>query len=287
MSIRSMTGFGRATGTIENKNFSIDIKSLNGKTSDIRCKLPTAYREKEIEIRKIAMAGALRGKVELTLNLLNEGGEQYKLNREVFTNYYNELSSLQQELNMPPTDLMQAIIRIPNVIDTQLDEISDEQWAATQATLAQALANLDQFRKTEGQAMKEDLLHRSSSIAAALASIAPYEAARIDKLRNKLSRSLENIPVDENRYEQEILFYLEKLDINEEKVRLQQHCDYFTQIVNNDAVEKGKKLGFIAQEMGREINTLGAKAQDSDIQQIVVNMKDDLEKIKEQIANII
>jgi uncharacterized protein (TIGR00255 family) len=288
MSIRSMTGFGRASGIFGNKNFSVDIRSLNGKTTDIRCRFPSGYKEKEIEIRKIVMDGARRGKLEFSLNLDAEGGnEHYVLNKPLFKNYYNELKSIQEELKMEETDLMQAIIKIPNVIDIQQSEITDEEWAVTKQTIQEALQALDRFRLEEGAAMSEDLLSRVQSIESNLEKVNPFEEERIVRLRDKLKRNLENISVDENRYEQEILFYLEKLDINEEKVRLSQHCQYFRDILENTQAEKGKKLGFIAQEMGREINTLGAKAQDSDIQQLVVLMKDDLEKIKEQIANIV
>ena len=288
MSIRSMTGFGRASGNFGTKNFSVDIRSLNGKTTDIRCRFPSGYKEKEIEIRKIVMDGARRGKLEFALNLDAEGGnEHYVLNKPLFKNYYSELKSIQEELGMKETDLMQAIIKIPNVIDIQQSEISDEEWEITKQTIQGALEALDRFRLEEGTAMSEDLSTRVSSIESNLEKVTPFEENRIVRLRDKLKRNLENISVDENRYEQEILFYLEKLDINEEKVRLSQHCQYFKEIVNNSNPEKGKKLGFIAQEMGREINTLGAKAQDSDIQQLVVLMKDDLEKIKEQVANIV
>lgn len=288
MSIRSMTGFGRASGIFGTKNFSVDIRSLNGKTTDIRCRFPSGYKEKEIEIRKIVMDGAMRGKLEFTLNLDAEGGnEQYVLNKPLFKNYYNELRAIQEELGMEETDLMQAIIKIPNVIDIQQTEITDEEWTITKQTIEKALQALDRFRLEEGAAMSDDLLSRVNSIESNLEKVTPFEEDRIVRLRDKLKRNLENISVDENRYEQEILFYLEKLDINEEKVRLSQHCQYFREILENNQAEKGKKLGFIAQEMGREINTLGAKAQDSDIQQLVVLMKDDLEKIKEQIANIV
>jgi uncharacterized protein (TIGR00255 family) len=283
-----MTGFGRASGTYGEKNFSVEIRTLNGKTTDIRCKLPAAYKDKEIIIRKQVLDGVTRGKIEVTLQVDAEGGmDNYALNKPLFTRYYHELKSIQQELGMEDTDLMQAIIKIPNVIDIQHIEITDEEWEITKQTINDALQALDKFRKVEGDAMKVDLLTSTEAIESFLEEITPFEENRVTKLREKLLRNLDGISVDENRYEQEILFYLEKLDINEERVRLKQHCTYFAKVVQSNVMEKGKKLGFIAQEMGREINTLGAKAQDSDIQQYVVQMKDHLEKIKEQVANIV
>lgn len=288
MAIRSMTGFGRATGHYLDKKYSVDIRSLNGKTSDIRCKYPSGFKVKEIEIRKIVMQAAMRGKIECSLNLETEiGDEVYELNKPLFKKYYEELKNIQDELDMEDTDLMQAIIKIPNVIDVKQEEVDDQEWNTVVSIINEAIVAFDNFRLTEGLAMEADLINRVNQIQRGLEDVTPYEEQRIEKLREKLKRNLEGVSVDENRYEQEILFYLEKLDINEERVRLNQHCDYFRSIVSNDNKEKGKKLGFVAQEMGREINTLGAKAQDSNIQQIVVTMKDDLEKIKEQIANIV
>lgn len=290
MSLRSMTGFGRASGNYEDKSFDVEIRSLNGKTSDVRCKVPASYRDKEIAIRKMVIDIALRGKIECTFSITAEGGnEEYGLNKQLYKKYYKELVAVHQEMGTLPGDLTQAILRIPTVIDIQQQALSEAEWVVSQQALQQALEALDQFRLHEGRAMMTDLVTSVQSIRTCLAETSPYEEARITRLRDRLMRQLDNSPVkvDQNRYEQEILFYLEKLDINEERVRLDQHCDYFDQILHSEAIEKGKKLGFVAQEMGREINTLGAKAQDSDIQQLVVKMKDSLEKIKEQVANVV
>lgn len=285
-----MTGFGRATGSFQDKSFSVEVRSLNGKTSDVRCKIPTSYRDKEIGIRKIVLDSAMRGKIECTFTVEAEGGnEEYGLNRALFTKYYRELSSIQRDLGIPAGDLTAAILKIPSVIDMQHVELSDEEWQAARGVLDRALGALDAFRLDEGSAMLHDLQHTVEDISTHLAATKPHEEERITRLRDRLLRQLESsgTKVDQNRYEQEILYYLEKLDINEERVRLSQHCDYFLEILNNDSSQKGKKLGFVAQEMGREINTLGAKAQHSEIQQLVVKMKDCLEQIKEQVANVV
>lgn len=290
MNLRSMTGYGRASGAYEQKDFTIEVRSLNGKTSDVRMKVPASYRDKEIEIRKTVLEHAMRGKLECTMTISAEGGgELYGLNKTLFKKYYEELSAIESELNMPAANLTEAILKIPSVIDMQIQEVADEEWTVTQATLVEALAALDKFRHKEGAAMYDDLVDGVAGIRRNLEEIKPYEQERVDRLRTKLQKQLDNsqVDVDKNRYEQEILFYLEKLDVNEERVRLAQHCDYFMEILDSDDIVVGKKLGFVAQEMGREINTLGAKAQHSVIQQLVVEMKDGLERIKEQVANVV
>jgi uncharacterized protein (TIGR00255 family) len=285
-----MTGYGRASGAYGQKDFTIEVRSLNGKTSDVRMKVPASYRDKEIQIRKIVLEHAMRGKLECTMVISAEGGgELYGLNKKLFKKYYQELSAVERELDMPAANLTEAILKIPSVIDMQMEEVADEEWEATRATLGEALAALDKFRHKEGAAMYEDLVGGLADIRRCLEEIKPYEQERVDRIRQKLEKQLEQsrIEVDKNRYEQEILFYLEKLDVNEERVRLAQHCDYFMEILDADDIVVGKKLGFVAQEMGREINTLGAKAQHSAIQQLVVKMKDGLERIKEQVANVV
>jgi len=287
----SMTGYGRSSKRFGDKNISVEIKSLNGKTSDLRLRVPANFKEKEITIRKIILTGCSRGKIDANVEISSESGDNdFALNKTLFAKYLNELKGL----DLPSdgnTDYVQAILRIPNVIKADDKELDEAEWKVILEVTQEALANLKNFRKEEGDMTKIDFHKRVTSIQSNLEEIAPYESRRVDKLKERLKSKLEeyisNEKVDPNRYEQEVIYYLEKLDINEEKVRLSQHCKYFLEVLAMDDSEKGKKLGFISQEMGREINTLGAKAQDADIQQRVVGMKDELEKIKEQVLNII
>ncbi len=286
----SMTGYGRATHTFKDKAITIEIRSLNSKFTDIRFKIPQNYKEKDADLRKIITKKAERGKIELAIEILSmQGDDDYSLNSPLFKKYYAELKKMSEELGMDKGDLMQAILRLPNIVVTSGDEVDEEEWQAVLHTLYLALDNFHKFRLAEGSAMEEDLRLRTRNILSMLEQIDPHEKERITRLRQRLHQNLEEFlgkeNVDENRFEQEILFYLEKMDITEEKVRLGQHCHFFLEQLNKSTSQKGRKLNFISQEMGREINTLGAKANSSDIQRLVVAMKDDLEKIKEQIAN--
>ena len=286
----SMTGYGRSVKSYNNKEISVEIKSLNGKTSDLRLRVPSNFKEKELDIRKMIMEGCMRGKLEAQVVVSSaHGEEEYGLNKDLFKKYLAELS----EMAMPndSSDYLQSILRIPNVVKAELKDLDEKEWEVIREVTIDALKNIRAFRKEEGDVTKVDFTTRVNSIMSHLESVEPFEKERVEKLKLRLKSKLEefltNEKVDPNRYEQEIIYYLEKLDINEEKVRLSQHCKYFLEILNNEADAKGKKLGFIAQEMGREINTLGAKAQNAEIQQHVVGMKDELEKIKEQVLNII
>lgn len=289
-----MTGYGKASGEYKAKTIAVDIKSLNGKSSDVRVKCPNNYRDKEIEMRNLVMEGAKRGKLEVTINVNSESGEdEYGLNVPLFKTYYQELSQVRKELGVTSTndDLTAAIIRIPNVVTTLDTDIEEEEWEVLTTTIKEAVDNLNNFRKVEGKAMEKDLKENIHFIMKKLEEVKPHEEARIGRLKTRLKKNLEDFlgseNVDHNRFEQEVIFYMEKLDINEEKVRLSQHCKYFLEELGSDEIAVGKKLSFISQEIGREINTLGAKAQNSDIQQIVVKMKDALEQIKEQLANVV
>lgn len=287
-----MTGYGRATKSFRNKNMMVEVRSLNSKYSDLRIKIPQHYREYETELRRIVTDSSQRGKVDLNIELKSlQGDEEFGLNKPLFRRYFEELSQMGQELGMGQGDLYQAILRIPNVVSSGLESIDDEEWQALLDTLKEALENFRKFRATEGEAMAKDLQLRINTILDLLRQVAPFESERVDKLRQRLHQNLSDYlgkdNVDENRFEQEILFYLEKMDINEEKVRLEQHCRFFLEEMEKKAKSKGRKLSFIGQEIGREINTLGAKAYSSDIQRLVVGMKDELEKIKEQVANIV
>ena len=289
-----MTGFGRGTRSFGDKQITVVIRSLNSKTTDIRFRIPTAYREKEAELRRIIVKEALRGKFEMNLEISsNEGDGEYKLNKALFRSYYRQLSELGIELGFDhgSADLVQAVMRIQNVVAPALDEVDEAEYDAVQQTLRDALGNLRKFRRAEGAVLEEDLRLRIRNIGEALQQVDPFESSRIDRLKQRLHQNLENHHgkdnVDENRFEQEVIYYLEKIDINEEKVRLEQHLKYFLEELDKKDFQKGRKLGFISQEIGREVNTLGAKAYSSDIQKLVVQMKDELEKIKEQLANAV
>lgn len=288
----SMTGYGRVTHPFNDKTINVEIRSLNSKYTDIRAKIPQNYREKEHDLRKIITDKAYRGKIEITIEVESASGdEDYGLNEALFRKYHSELSRLSKELNIPDGDMLQAILRLPSVVTTAADSIDEEEWAEVSKAVAAALKKFTAFRTAEGEAMKGDLELRTNNIMALLSKLDPEEEERVTKLRQRMRQSLEEHmgkdKVDDSRFEQEILFYLEKIDINEEKVRLEQHCKYFLEELQKQQPLKGRKLSFISQEMGREINTMGAKAYSSNIQKLVVEMKDELEKIKEQVANTV
>lgn len=287
-----MTGFGRANGNWRNKSLNIEVKSLNSKFTDLRLKLPNNYKDKETELRKIIQDHIGRGKIEFTLEMVSaEDQDSLSLNVPLFKKYFSALNQLKNDLNLEHVDLMQSILRMPNVISSETPELEEEEWKFVQNLVSDALKDLREFRLSEGVALALDLDQRIHNIKNLLLQVQPHENSRIEKLREKLHLSAKEFvrkeTFDQNRYEQEVMYYLEKIDITEEKVRLDQHCIYFLDTLKGKDALKGRKLGFIAQEIGREINTLGAKANHSDIQKIVVEMKDELEKIKEQIANLV
>jgi uncharacterized protein (TIGR00255 family) len=290
--ILSMTGYGRASGIYLNKKISVEVKSLNGKATDLRLKVPLDYKEKEMELRRMILNKAIRGKLEAIISVEDElGNIDVGLNRKLFKKYYVELTHLMDELDIQTQDVVASILRIPNVLQADENSVEEAEWDKFKVILHESLDALEAFRLTEGMALKKDLEDGINSIVDLLDQVEPFEKERIDSLKAKLTKNIEegfsHGKFDQNRFEQEILYYLEKLDINEEKVRLRQHCVYFLEHLNDEEKEIGRKLSFIAQELGREINTMGAKAQFSSIQRIVVQMKDELEKIKEQLANIV
>lgn len=289
--ILSMTGFGKAIANYNKKKINIELKSLNGKTADIRFKLSNNFREKEVLLRNIIMDHAKRGKIECSIQIQSGENETVQLNRGLFMAYLREVKDIENEMGIESTDLSSAILRLPNVIIADENEMSADEWDAIHQAMNEALDNLQKFRASEGLAMEQDLYERVTNIASLLNDVKPFEIERVNALKDRMKRHLEDFMgkdnVDKNRYEQEVIYYLEKLDINEEKVRLTQHCTFFLSELQSDDDASGRKLSFITQEMGREINTLGAKAQHTEIQKIVVQMKDDLEKIKEQLANIV
>lgn len=286
----SMTGYGRVAQPFQEKVITVEVRSLNSKFTDVKMKIPQNYREKETDLRRIVMERIERGKIDLALEIKSHTGDDaFSLNRPLFKRYYIELKKLADELGMAQGDIMQAILRLPNMVSNEEASIPEEEWAAVLSTLGLAIEQFDHFRQSEGKAMEDDLRIRVANITQYLALVNPHEEDRVTRLRQRLYQNLEEYlgkdKIDESRFEQEILFYLEKFDVTEEKVRLEQHCKYFLEEMDTKVMSKGRKLSFISQEMGREINTLGAKAYSSEIQRLVVAMKDELEKIKEQVAN--
>jgi uncharacterized protein (TIGR00255 family) len=288
--IRSMTGFGSATAEYKNKTVSIDIKSLNSKYFDLNLRLPSAYRDKDLELRSELGRDLERGKIEVIISI--ETGEvipSTSINKAAFEKYYKELKALDKKFKLGATDFFNVILRLPDAVITEEAATDDKEWALIRKTIDKAIKEFQQFRNKEGKFMEDDLKQRIASIEKNLKKIDETDSGRIQNLRKRMQDNLnehfssENI--DKNRFEQELLFYIEKMDVSEEKVRLRSHCEYFLSTIKEES--NGKKLGFISQEMGREINTLGAKANDAAIQKLVVEMKDELEKVKELLMNVL
>ena len=287
-----MTGYGRSIGHFGEKIITTEVRALNSKMTDLKLRLPGDYKDREVELRKIVSDHAERGKIDVLVDVQNANGVAIvSLNESLFRGYHRELSRLTAELGMNDADMLTAILRIPNVVSTASNEIDEEEWAEVCRTMTRALDAFKAFRREEGKVLEADLRLRVANIMLLLVEIAPFEQERMgrnrERMRNNLEENFGKENLDSNRFEQEILYYLEKLDITEEKVRLEQHCKYFIEQIDNKAQSAGRTLNFISQEMGREINTLGAKAYDADIQRRVVQMKDELEKIKEQLANVL
>ena len=281
--IKSMTGYGKAETLLENGKLIVEIRSLNGKNADIGIKSQLIPREKEMEVRQYIAGELTRGNIDLFASWeLNAQSAARTLNRELFSEYMTE-----RKIATAP-EMIAAVIKIPDVLEQPKQELSAEQWEIFFNTIKQAVANLDSFRSREGETLHADVTKRVGYIESFVDEVEKYEQERIVSIRERILSRLEEMKVktDENRLEQEIILYIEKLDINEEKVRLRQHCRYFMETIDGET-HPGKKLGFIAQEMGREINTMGSKANHAQIQKLVVRMKDELEKIKEQSLNIL
>ncbi|MCD4770389.1 MAG: YicC family protein [Bacteroidales bacterium] len=289
--IRSMTGFGKSIVETSGKKISIEIRSLNSKQIEINTRMPWVYKEKEIELRNILSRELERGKIDLFISAdILEDQSVPTINKSVVKNYYRQLNDIAGELYIDsPDQLLPVIMRLPDTLRTEKEELSEKEWAVLKDLIIDAIRMIDGYRKEEGKAMETDIITRITNILSFLNDIEPFEKQRITTIREKLINSLKSIPnekIDMNRFEQELILYLEKLDLNEEKVRLKKHCDYFLETINAGN-SNGKKLGFISQEIGREVNTIGSKANDAAIQKIVVKMKDELEKIKEQVLNIL
>lgn len=290
--IRSMTGFGKTEFEVGNKKITLEIKSLNSKQLDISTRIPAVYREKDIEIRRLISEMLTRGKVDFALYLDNLGTESTsRINTAIVKDYYSQLKTVHEELGLEVNgSIMESIMRLPETVKMVYDELDESEWLVVRENLIKSLEELNRFRDQEGLALKADIEANIANILDLLRQVEPYESQRMENVKVKLLESLEalqlNGSVDKNRFEQELIYYLEKLDINEEKVRLTNHCSYFTETMK-EAEPSGRKLGFIAQEIGREINTIGSKANESSLQRIVVQMKDNLEKIKEQVLNVL
>lgn len=290
--ILSMTGYGKASAVFQDKKITAEVKSLNSKALDLSTRIAPIYREKEMEIRGMISTALERGKVEFNLWIeKEETANQVPLNSELLGAYYKQIKQVCAEQNIPePTDYWQTLMRMPDVIsrnETQ-QELTEEEWAVARGVAEQCLQQLVNFRKQEGAALQKKFEEKLDNIAAYMAEIEPYEKSRTEKIRQRLEEGLQSIPnvdYDRNRLEQEMIYYIEKLDINEEKQRLTNHLQYFRQTME-EGHGQGKKLGFIAQEMGREINTTGSKSNQAEMQNIVVKMKDELEQIKEQVLNV-
>lgn len=287
--LQSMTGFGKATQAYGNKTISVEIKSLNSKNLDLFIKMPNAYKAREIELRKKIGDQLNRGKVECIIQVESAGeAGSNKLNTEVVKAYYKQLTDIQTELNIENTDLLQIITRMPDLFTTTTEVLNDGEWESVMQAAEEAIANLIEFRNQEGQQLTDEFNMRINNIEQAFLKVPNYETARIEGIKERIENNLEEFvgmaKVDKNRFEQELIYYIEKIDIAEEKLRLSGHLNYFREILNQSE-SQGKKLGFIVQEIGREINTLGSKSYHADMQKLVVEMKDELEKIKEQILN--
>ncbi len=287
--VYSMTGYGEASRELDGRTFRMEIKSLNGKSTDIRFRSALNLRDKELSLRKMVTDMGVRGKFDVNLVLTAGASEDNQLNLSVMDTYYKDLIKFSELNKLPTGDILQTLIRLPNVVQLAEDAINDDEWQIIEAITKDAMTKLNDFRRTEGQSIAADLKERVTNIMSALGEMDTYDQARVDNIKERIRKNLNqhfaDESIDENRFEQEIIFYLEKLDVNEEKVRLTQHCDFFLKELLTDQMGKGRKLNFISQEMGREINTLGAKAQQSDMQKLVVRMKDELEKVKEQVLN--
>lgn len=288
--LKSMTGFGKAECLLPAKKLTIEIKALNSKQIDTSTRLPAIYKEKDLMIRQMISRELERGKIECIFYYEMMEGAAASINTGVVKDYIGQLSQIREELQLENADLLSTVMRLPDTVISEKADKIDEEWEQISKALSEAIGEVNKFRIQEGTALEKDLREGIEQIQSLQKDIAPFEEERIVKLKERIRGNLDELgngnEIDENRFEQEILFYLEKLDINEEQVRLTNHLDYFLEILQKGS-PNGKKLGFISQEIGREINTLGSKANHSEIQRIVVNMKDELEKIKEQLLNVL
>lgn len=285
-----MTGFGKATKEFENKTVNVEIRSLNSKTMDLSLRLSSTYRDKEYELKSEITKLLERGKVDLSVYVESKIVETpVEINIDLAKTYYNKLKQLATELNEPATNLMSHVLKMPDVLKSERKEPNEQDWNDIHSVVLTAIEGLNKFRSDEGKSIEKDFETRIGIIADSLEKIKEHDAARIQNIRDRIKKNLEEAvgkdKIDNNRFEQELIYYIEKLDINEEKVRLKTHLDYFIKTMKEPA--GGRKLNFIGQEIGREVNTIGSKANDAEMQKLVVLMKDELEKIKEQTNNVL
>ncbi|WP_454979926.1 YicC family protein [Capnocytophaga haemolytica] len=282
--IQSMTGFGKSTLSLADKHISIEIKSLNSKTIDISTRIPLAYREKELDFRKFIAEQLQRGKIDFNIFVENIGNQTpAKINQSIVKSYIEQMLGI---VEGDLTELLKMAVRMPDALQTSIEEVSDEEFSTVAEHLAIAVKDLQSFREQEGKVLAKDFTLRIENLQQLLIEVQLIDAERLASIRERLEKAVIEVKnVDPNRFEQELIFYLEKLDITEEKIRLKKHLDYFLETLMNES--NGRKLGFISQEIGREINTLGSKANFAPMQQLVVQMKDELEKIKEQVLNVL
>ena len=290
--IQSMTGYGKSEVTFNEKKIHVEIKSLNSKTLDLSTRIAPLYREKEMEIRQMIAQRLIRGKVDFSIWIEKDTvADATPINAALIDSYHRQISQIARSMGVPePADWMTTLLRLPDVLSkTEVEELVDDEWQAAKGGVEQALQHLVDFRTQEGEALAGKFAEKLDNIRQLLASLETHESTRVEKIRARIVEGLKSIPeidYDKNRLEQELIYYIEKLDINEEKQRLANHLDYFRHTMN-DGIGQGKKLGFIAQEMGREINTTGSKSNHAEMQNIVVRMKDELEQIKEQVLNVL
>lgn len=285
--VQSMTGYGKAVAEHSDKKITIEIRSLNSKSLDLNTRLPFLYKEKELEIRKLLSEKLQRGKVDFSITTeANAINKAQQINPDIIKAYINEFKEIVP--NASDAELLAIVMRLPDVMAFTCKEIEEEEWNQAVELILKAVENLTQFRLDEGKVLEQEFIQRNNSILSLLSQVEPFEKERIETLKERFIKNLGELTseYDQNRFEQELIYYLEKLDITEEKVRLKNHCEYFLQTLKSEEFS-GKKLGFITQEIGREINTLGSKSNHSGMQKLVVQMKDELEKMKEQVLNIL
>ncbi|WP_246361479.1 YicC/YloC family endoribonuclease [Moheibacter lacus] len=285
--IQSMTGYGKAVAECSDKKLTVEIRSLNSKSLDLNTRLPFLYKEKELEIRKILSEKLQRGKVDFSIQTeITADNKTQQINSDIIKAYMQEFRQIVPEAN--DAELLSIVMRLPDVMTFTCNSLAEDEWDLCQKIILEAIENLQFFRTDEGKVLEQEFVQRIQIILSLLIDIEPFEKERIGILKERFVKNLEELSVeyDENRFEQELVYYLEKLDVTEEKVRLKNHCEYFLKTLESPD-SNGKKLGFITQEIGREINTLGSKSNHSEMQKIVVQMKDELEKIKEQALNIL
>ncbi|MCD6063427.1 MAG: YicC family protein [Flavipsychrobacter sp.] len=288
----SMTGFGRAEATVGGRQVVVEMKSLNGKQFDIVTKLPPIIRLYELDIRNMLNSILMRGTIDLSISVKQEGATKpMTVNTGLAVFYYQSMQQIARELNISEDNVLSTLMRMPEVVAPEQDAVPEAEWLQMKKVIEEAAMHLMEHRKNEGEVLHKDLNQRIRSIESLLEDILKLEPERNEKVRARINQSMAEMVgkdnIDPNRFEQEMIYYLERMDFSEEKTRLAQHCQYFHTTVEKEGISKGKILGFILQEIGREVNTLGAKANHANIQQIVINMKDDLEKAKEQVLNIL